>query len=72
MRVATISLQEMKENCEQAFVKRRNRTLERYKLFSRKQAPQETLRQFWHTLTGMESKCAFGEQTLSLIMDTFI
>ena len=33
MRVATISIREMNENCEQALVKPRNRTLERYIFF---------------------------------------
>ena len=71
-RVATIPLQEIRENCEQAFRKPRNRTLEKYKFFSRKQTQKETLRQFWHTLTGMAAKFDFGDQTDSLIMDTFI
>ena len=71
MRVTTKSLQDMKENCEQAFIKPRNRTLERCKFFSRRQT-QKTLRHFWHTLTGMASKYAFCEQTESLITDTFI
>ena len=47
MRVATIRLRELKANCEKSFEKPRNRTLERYKLFSRKQSSQESLRQFW-------------------------
>ena len=72
MRVATITLTDLKNNCEQAFVIPRNRTLERYNFFARKQKQNETLRQFWHTLTGMAAKCAFGEQTEGLIMDTFI
>ena len=72
MRVATIPLRERRENCEQAFRKPRNGTLERYYIFSRKQMQKETLRQFWHTLTGMAAKCDFGDQTISLIMDTFI
>ena len=72
MRVATITLTDLNNNCEQAFVKPRNRTLERHIFFARKQKPNETLRQFWHTLTGMAAKCAFGEQTEGLIMDTFI
>ena len=72
MRVATISLKDLKDNCEQAFIKPRKRTLERYNFFARKQAQKETLRQFWHTLTGMAAKCGFGEQTENLIMDTFI
>ena len=47
MRVATIRLRELKANCEKTFEKPRNRTLERYKLFSRKQSSKESLRQFW-------------------------
>ena len=43
MRVATISQREIKKNCEQDFQKPSNRTLERYKFFSRKQNPKETL-----------------------------
>ena len=72
IRVATIPHREKRKNCEQAFRKPRKRTLERYKLFSRKQTQKETLRQFWHTLTGMAAKCDFGDQTDSLITDTFI
>ena len=72
MSEATVSIREIKDNCEQAFQKRRNRTLDRYKIFSRKQNPKETLRQFWHTLTGLAAQCDFGDQTDSLIMDTFI
>ena len=70
--MATVSLKDLKENCEQAFIKPRNRTLQRYKFFARKQASKERLREFWLTLTGMASKCAFGEQSESLTMDTFI
>ena len=72
MQVATITLKDLKNKCKQAFVKPRNRTLERYKFFARKQKQNETLRQFWHTLTGMAAKCVFGGQTEGLIMDTFI
>ena len=72
MRVATITLTDLKNNCEQAFVKPRNRTLEKYKFCARKPNQNETHRQFWHTLTGRAAKCAFGEQTEGLIMDTFI
>ena len=64
MRVATVSLREIKENCEQAFQKPRNRTLERYKF--------EPLRQFLHTLTGLAAKYDYGDQTDSLIMAPFI
>ena len=72
IRVATISLREIKSNCGEAFQKPRNRTLERYKFFSLKQNTKESLRLFWHTLTGMAAKCDSGKQTDSIIMDTFI
>ena len=66
MIIATISMKKMKENCEQPFMKPRNRTLELYKFFARKRKEKETLRQFWLALTGMAAKCDFGDQTESL------
>ena len=42
MTVATAPLAEIKENCEQTFYKPRNRTLERYKFFARKQQSHES------------------------------
>ena len=53
-------------------MKPRNRTLDRYKFFARKQKQGETLRPFWNVLTGLAAKCEFGDQTYSLIMDAFI
>ena len=70
--ISTATLTEMRENCEQTFRKQRNRTLERYKFFSRKQQNNETLRQFWNALTGLAARCDFDNQTESLIMDAFI
>ena len=73
MRVATISLREIRESCQQAFRKPRSCTLERYKFFSRKQMQKETLRQFWHTLTRMGPSPTLAIKLIdSLIMDTFI
>ena len=72
MRVATVTLQKLRPNCDEAFSKPKNRTLESFKFFSRKQKEKETLRQFWHMLTGLAAKCEFGDQTESLVMDTFI
>ena len=72
MRLATITPTDLKNNCEQAFVEPRNRTLERYKFLTRKQEQNKTVHQFWHTIIGMAAKCAFGEQTDGLIMNTFI
>ena len=69
---STATLKEMRENCEQTFRKQRNRTLERYKFFSRKQQNNETLRQFWNALTGLAARCDFDNQTESLLMDAFI
>ena len=57
--IATILIRKMKENCEQAFMKSCNRTLECYKSFARKQQENKTLRHFWHALTGMAAKCEY-------------
>ena len=43
MTVATASLNEIKFNCEETFQKPRNRTLDGFKFFSRKQKPNENL-----------------------------
>ena len=72
MVISTATLTKMRENCEQIFRKQRNRTLERYKFFSRKQQNNETLRQFWNALRGLAARCDFDNQTESLIMDAFI
>ena len=72
MRKATLLLQEIKANCDEAFQKPRNRTLERYKILPQKLNPKESLRQFWYTLTCMGAKCIFGDKTESLIKGTFI
>ena len=72
MRIATVTVRELRTNCGQEFSKARNRTLERFKVFSRKQKQKETLRQFLHKLAGLTAKCEFGQQTQSLVMDTFI
>ena len=72
MTVATASLNVIKTNYEETFQKPRNRTLDRFKFFSQKQQPKETLRQFWNALTGLAARCEFEQQTEGLIMDTFI
>ena len=72
MKVATIRIREIKANCDEAFEKSKNRTLGTYEFFSRRQSSKESLRQFWFTLTGMAARCDFGDQTESLITDTFI
>ena len=61
MDVATVPIREIIENCENCFIKPRNRTLDRYKFIVRKQQQNETLRQFWNVLTGLAAKCEFGE-----------
>ena len=71
MNVATVPMGEIKENCENCFKKPKNRTLDRYKFFARRQQQNETLRQFWNVPTGLAARCEFGEQTNSLIEDAF-
>ena len=52
--------------------KKRNRTLDRHRFFSRLQQPGETLSQFWHALNGLADICDFGEITTILVLDMFI
>ena len=63
MQAATVTIHELPTTCEEAFSKRRNRTLERIKFFSRKQEEKPTRRQFWYTLTRSAANCEFGELT---------
>ena len=72
MVVSSIALADLLRNCVTTFAKLRNRTLDRFTFLSRKQNVNETLQQFWNSLTGLAAKCAFGEQTDSLILDVFI
>ena len=72
MVVAAVPLQELLTNCVNVFARIRNRTLDRFQFFSRKQKQDETLKQFWNILTGLASRCALGDQTNSLVLDVFI
>ena len=54
------------------FPKKRNRTLDRHRIFSRLQQPGKTLAQFWHALNGHAAICDFGEVTTTLVLDMFI
>ena len=67
MRLATITLTVLKNNCDQAFVIRETERWKYTNFFARKQKQNEIIRQFWHTLTGMAAKCAFGEKVSSWI-----
>ena len=58
--------------CIECFRKKRNRTLDRHRFFSRLQQPGETLFQFWHALNGLAALCDFGEITATLVLDMFI
>ena len=42
MIIATVLLREFNKNCEQVYIDSRNRTLERYNIFARKQKDKET------------------------------
>ena len=58
--------------CNECFRKKRNRTLDRHRFFSRLQQPGETISQFWHALNGLAAICDFGEITTTLVLDMFI
>ena len=58
--------------CIDCFRKKRNRTLDRHRFFSRLQKPGETLFQFWHALNGLAALCDLGEITSTLVLDMFV
>ena len=58
----------MLQSCEGCFRIERNRTF----FLSRKQMPNESLQQFWHTLNGLAARCELGEITPTLVHDVFI
>ena len=70
--ITTITLPALLHQCEQTFVVKRNRTLGRYRFFSRKQENRESLQHFWNALNGLAAKRQFEEQTNSLVCKTFI
>ena len=58
--------------CNECFRKKRNRTLDRHKFFSRLKQPGESLPQFCHTLNGLAALCDFGDKTTTLVLAMFI
>ena len=70
--IPIIELSNIVQHCTECFQRRRNRTLDRHSLLSRKQKPNETLNQFWNNLNGLAARCDFGNQTESLVHDIFI
>ena len=63
---------QMLQCCEGCFRIERNRTLNRHHFLSRKQLPNESLQQFWHTLNGLAARCDLREYTQTLVHDVFI
>ena len=72
MRISEVTVDDFLSHCNDTFDKKRNRTLDRFKFFSRRQKADETLLQFWQSLTGLAAKCEFAAQTESLVYDIFI
>ena len=58
--------------CIDCFRKKRNRTLDRHRFFSRLQQPGETLFQFWHALNGLAALWDLGKITSTLVLGMFI
>ena len=67
-----LKAQELINYCIENFRKKRNRTLDRHRFFSRLQQPGETLFQFWHALNWLAAMCDFGEITSTLVLDMYI
>ena len=67
-----LKAQELITLCNECFRKKRNRTLDRHRFFSRLQQPGESLFQFWHALNGLAALYDFGEISTTLVLDMFI
>ena len=67
-----LKAQELITLCNECFRKKRNRTLDRHRFFSRLQQPGESLFQFWHALNGPAALCDFDEISTTLVLDMFI
>ena len=67
-----LKAQELITLCNDCFRKKRNRTLDRHRFFSRHQQQNESLSQFWHALNGLAAMCDFGEISATLVLDMFI
>ena len=68
----SLKVSELTKMCNECFWKKRNRTLDRHKFFSRMQQTGETVSQFWNALNGLTAPCDFGEITTTLVLDMFI
>ena len=68
----SLKVSELTKTCNGCFWKKKNRTLDRHKFFSRMQQTGETLSQFWHALNGLAAPCDFGEITTTLVLDMLI
>ena len=69
--IATVSLPDLLNNCKDCLEKPKNKTLDRFKLLSRKQNEGESLRNFWNESNGLAANCNFGTITDSLVKDVF-
>ena len=67
LKISKITVKDLLSECTKAFEIKRNRTLDRYTFFTRKQYPRESLEHFWNVLNGLAAKCEFGVQTQSLV-----
>ena len=67
-----LKAQELINFCIECFRKKRNRTLDRHRFFSRHQQQEESLFQIWHALNGLAALCDFGKITPTLVKDMFI
>ena len=70
--IARITLDDLIKTCKVCFEKPKNETFDRFKLLSRKQKENETIRQFWNELNGLAAKCNFGTVRENLVKDGFI
>ena len=63
---------ELRRIMEEAFIKPRNVTFDRYLIFTRKQSKEESIEHFYGKLEELSENCVLGNQEDTLIRDLLI
>ena len=67
VKVAEVSIEEIAKDCLETIETKRNKTLDRFRLLSRKQMPKQSLEPFFQTLKVMASVCGSSAHTDRLV-----
>ena len=62
-------LKDLLKECNEAFLKKKNRLMDKHIFLNGKQKDGESLEQFWHALNVLAANCDFGARTKGLVYD---